>query len=64
MVNPAGLPTSYAHGGRLTAPGTTADPILIEIVQATPLAPPPRPPLLPAFPPIWAGQPTTGNCAS
>ena len=35
MVNPAGLPTSYAHGGRLTAPGTTADPILIEIVQGT-----------------------------
>ncbi len=34
-VNPAGLPTAYEHGGRLTPEGTTVDPILIEIVQGT-----------------------------
>ncbi|MFL6168545.1 MAG: hypothetical protein ACJ711_02635, partial [Ornithinibacter sp.] len=34
-VNPAGLPTAYEHGGRLTAEGTTVDPILVEIVQGT-----------------------------
>ena len=33
--NPAGLPTAYDHGGRLTAEGTTVDPILVEIVQGT-----------------------------
>ena len=32
-VNPAGLPTAYEHGKRLTAPGSTVDPILVEIVQ-------------------------------
>ena len=30
--NPAGLPTSYEHGGRLTAEGSTVDPIIVEIV--------------------------------
>jgi N-methylhydantoinase B len=35
VVNPAGLPTSYEHGGRLTEPGTTVDPIVVEIVQGT-----------------------------
>ena len=30
-VNPAGLPTAYEHGGRLTPEGTTVDPILVEI---------------------------------
>ena len=34
-VNPAGLPTAYRHGGRLTAEGTSVDPILVEIVQGT-----------------------------
>ncbi|HEV7147875.1 MAG TPA: hydantoinase B/oxoprolinase family protein [Pedococcus sp.] len=34
-VNPAGLPTAYEHGGRLTPEGTTVDPILVEIVQGT-----------------------------
>ena len=34
-VNPAGLPTTYEHGGRLTAPGSAVDPILVEIVQGT-----------------------------
>ena len=34
-VNPAGLPTAYEHGGRLTAEGTSVDPILVEIVQGT-----------------------------
>src|SRR5512134_2262656 len=34
-VNPAGLPTAYEHGNRLTAEGTTVDPILVEIVQGT-----------------------------
>ncbi len=33
--NPAGLPTAYEHGGRLTPEGTTVDPILVEIVQGT-----------------------------
>ena len=34
-VNPAGLPTAYEHGNRLTAEGTTVDPIIIEIVEGT-----------------------------
>ena len=34
-ANPAGLPTAYGHGGRLTPEGTTVDPILVEIVQGT-----------------------------
>ena len=34
-VNPAGLPTSYEHGNRLTPQGSTVDPILVEIVQGT-----------------------------
>ncbi len=34
-ANPAGLPTAYEHGGRLTAEGTTVDPILVEIIQGT-----------------------------
>ncbi len=34
-VNPAGLPTAYRHGGRLTEPGTPVDPILVEIVEGT-----------------------------
>ena len=34
-VNPAGLPTDYEHGGRLTPEGTSVDPILVEIVQGT-----------------------------
>jgi N-methylhydantoinase B len=34
-VNPAGLPTTYEHGGRLTAEGSSVDPILVEIVQGT-----------------------------
>ena len=34
-ANPAGLPTAYEHGGRLTPAGTTVDPILVEIVQGT-----------------------------
>ena len=34
-VNPAGLPTAYEHGGRLTPEGSTVDPILVEIVQGT-----------------------------
>lgn len=34
-VNPAGLPTTYEHGNRLTAEGTSVDPILVEIVQGT-----------------------------
>jgi len=33
--NPAGLPTAYDHGGRLTPEGTQVDPILVEIVQGT-----------------------------
>ncbi len=33
--NPAGLPTSYEHGGRLTAEGSTVDPIIVEIVEGT-----------------------------
>ena len=34
-MNNAGLPTAYDHGNRLTAPGSTVDPILVEIVQGT-----------------------------
>ncbi len=34
-MNPAGLPTAYEHGNRLTPEGTPADPILVEIVQGT-----------------------------
>ncbi|GGL29935.1 hydantoinase B/oxoprolinase family protein [Phycicoccus endophyticus] len=34
-ANPAGLPTSYEHGGRLTPEGGTVDPVLVEIVQGT-----------------------------
>ncbi|KQU69264.1 hydantoinase B/oxoprolinase family protein [Phycicoccus sp. Root101] len=34
-MNPAGLPTAYEHGGRLTPLGSTVDPILVEIVQGT-----------------------------
>ena len=34
-VNPAGLPTAYEHGGRLTPEGSSVDPILVEIVQGT-----------------------------
>ncbi|MFZ1374356.1 hydantoinase B/oxoprolinase family protein [Nostocoides sp.] len=33
--NPAGLPTAYEHGNRLTPAGTSVDPILVEIVQGT-----------------------------
>ena len=33
--NPAGLPTSYEHGNRLTPEGTKVDPIVIEIVEGT-----------------------------
>ncbi|GAA6526206.1 hydantoinase B/oxoprolinase family protein [Intrasporangium sp. DVR] len=34
-ANPAGLPTAYEHGNRLTPEGTTVDPILVEIVEGT-----------------------------
>jgi N-methylhydantoinase B len=34
-MNPAGLPTAYEHGQRLTPEGTTVDPIVVEIVQGT-----------------------------
>ena len=34
-MNSAGLPTAYEHGNRLTPPGSTVDPILVEIVQGT-----------------------------
>ncbi|WP_211244853.1 hydantoinase B/oxoprolinase family protein [Intrasporangium oryzae] len=34
-VNPAGLPTAYEHGNRLTPVGTPVDPILVEIVEGT-----------------------------
>ncbi len=34
-INPAGLPTSYEHGNRLTPEGSSVDPILVEIVQGT-----------------------------
>ncbi len=34
-VNPAGLPTAYEHGNRLTPLGSEVDPILVEIVQGT-----------------------------
>jgi N-methylhydantoinase B len=33
--NPAGLPTAYEHGNRLTPAGTSVDPILVEIVEGT-----------------------------
>ena len=33
--NPAGLPTAYEHGGRLSPEATAVDPILVEIVQGT-----------------------------
>ena len=33
--NPAGLPTAYEHGNRLTPQGTSVDPILVEIVEGT-----------------------------
>lgn len=35
VVNPAGLPTAYEHGNRLTPQGSSADPILVEIVEGT-----------------------------
>jgi N-methylhydantoinase B len=34
-VNPAGLPTAYEHGNRLTPVGTSVDPVLVEIVEGT-----------------------------
>jgi hypothetical protein len=34
-INPAGLPTAYEHGNRLTAPGSRVDPIIVEIVEGT-----------------------------
>ncbi|KRE57016.1 hydantoinase B/oxoprolinase family protein [Phycicoccus sp. Soil748] len=34
-MNPAGLPTAYEHGKRLTPEGADVDPILVEIVQGT-----------------------------
>ena len=34
-VNPAGLPTAYEHGNRLTPEGAAVDPIIVEIVQGT-----------------------------
>ncbi len=34
-VNPAGLPTPYEHGNRLTPEGTGVDPVLVEIVEGT-----------------------------
>jgi len=34
-MNPAGLPTAYEHGNRLTPEGTQVDPVLVEIVQGT-----------------------------
>ena len=34
-MNPAGLPTAYEHGKRLTPDGTAIDPVLVEIVQGT-----------------------------
>ncbi|MCO5302496.1 MAG: hydantoinase B/oxoprolinase family protein [Phycicoccus sp.] len=33
--NPAGLPTAYEHGNRLTPEGTHVDPIVVEIVEGT-----------------------------
>ena len=33
--NPAGLPTSYEHGNRLTPEGSTVDPIIVEIVEGS-----------------------------
>ena len=34
-TNPAGLPTTYEHGNRLTPQGSSVDPILVEIVEGT-----------------------------
>jgi N-methylhydantoinase B len=34
-LNSAGLPTAYEHGNRLTAEGSSVDPILVEIVEGT-----------------------------
>lgn len=34
-INPAGLPTAYEHGNRLTAAGSSVDPIIVEIVEGT-----------------------------
>jgi N-methylhydantoinase B len=34
-ANPAGLPTDYDHGSRLTPEGTKVDPIIVEIVEGT-----------------------------
>ncbi len=34
-INPAGLPTPYEHGERLTPEGTSVDPIVVEIVEGT-----------------------------
>lgn len=34
-INPAGLPTAYEHGNRLTEVGSTVDPIIVEIVEGT-----------------------------
>ncbi|OFE14853.1 hydantoinase [Humibacillus sp. DSM 29435] len=34
-MNPAGLPTAYEHGNRLTLEGSAVDPILVEIVEGT-----------------------------
>ncbi|GAA1796180.1 hydantoinase B/oxoprolinase family protein [Nostocoides veronense] len=35
VPNPAGLPTAYEHGNRLTPEGSSVDPILVEIVEGT-----------------------------
>ena len=32
-INSAGLPTAYEHGNRLTAEGSSVDPIIVEIVD-------------------------------
>ena len=34
-INPAGLPTAYEHGQRLTPKGTKVDPIIVEIVEGS-----------------------------
>lgn len=34
-INPAGLPTEYEHGNRLTPKGTKVDPIIVEIVEGS-----------------------------
>ena len=33
VPNPAGLPTAYAHGGRLQPRGARVDPIVVEIIE-------------------------------